>query len=58
VAKIEYNRLSEWDSSGLVAFEDEWVEAVRRDRLERRVRMEEKKERKRRRKKRKRRGER
>jgi len=55
VAKIDYQRLGESDSSGLVAFEAEWAESVRRDRAERRVRMEEKKERKRKRKKRKRR---
>jgi len=53
--KASYNNLMPITSTSLTGFEEGWMDACRRDRAERRVRMEEKKERKRRRKKRKRR---
>jgi hypothetical protein len=52
---INYDALRGFEATSLLEFEGEWVDAVRRDRAERRLRMEEKKERKRRRKRRKRR---
>lgn len=53
--KINYEGLQGSSSANILEFEEQWLESCRRDRAERRVRMEEKKERKRRRKKRKRR---